>query len=170
MTGKSPVTASEEEKSALKALANGADRAEADRARAILLTLAGWTSARIAQAFGVREDTVRLWRSDFMRGGADALKASIAPGPALRTAAHRTARRPGSPEKVAYTPRCICRHRPVRRCSAIADLVSLPWTACAVVRMPHWCAASSQSPGGNCFGTGPSVLRSTDKSGALLDP
>jgi transposase len=82
MAGKSPVTASEEERAALKALANGADRAEADRARAILLTLAGWTSARIAQAFGVREDTVRLWRSDFMRGGADALKASIAPGPA----------------------------------------------------------------------------------------
>jgi transposase len=47
-----------------------------------LLTLAGWTSARIAEAFGVREDTVRLWRSDFMRGGIDALKASVAPGPA----------------------------------------------------------------------------------------
>jgi transposase len=29
----------------------------------------------------VREDTVRLWRSDFMRGGFEALKASIASGP-----------------------------------------------------------------------------------------
>ncbi len=29
----------------------------------------------------MREDTVRLWRSDFMRGGFEALKASIAPGP-----------------------------------------------------------------------------------------
>jgi transposase len=29
----------------------------------------------------VREDTVRLWRSDFGKGGIDALKASIAPGP-----------------------------------------------------------------------------------------
>jgi transposase len=66
---------------ALKAMAGGADRAEADRARAIMLTLGGWTSARIAEAFGVREDTVRLWRSDFMSGGVDALKASIAPGP-----------------------------------------------------------------------------------------
>lgn len=66
---------------ALKALAGGADRAEADRARSVLLTLDGWTSGRIAQAFGVREDTVRLWRSDFTRGGIDALKASIAPGP-----------------------------------------------------------------------------------------
>ena len=58
------------------------DRGEADRARAVLLTLAGWTSPRIAEAFGVREDTVRLWRSDFVRGGVEALKASVAPGPA----------------------------------------------------------------------------------------
>ena len=46
----------------------------------MLLTLSGWTSPRIAEAFGVREDTVRLWRSDFMRGGVDELKASGAPG------------------------------------------------------------------------------------------
>jgi transposase len=82
MAGKSPVTATDEQKTALKTLAGGVDRAEADRARAILLTLDGWTSGRIAQAFGVREDTVRLWRSDFMHGGIDALKASVAPGPA----------------------------------------------------------------------------------------
>jgi transposase len=81
MAGKSPVTATEEQQGALKALAGGADRAEADRARAILLTLAGWTSARIAEAFGVREDTVRLWRSDFAGGGVEALKARVAPGP-----------------------------------------------------------------------------------------
>jgi transposase len=81
MAGKSPVVATDDQKAALKALAGGSDRAEADRARAILLTLGGWTSARIAEAFGVREDTVRLWRSDFMSGGVDALKASVAPGP-----------------------------------------------------------------------------------------
>jgi transposase len=46
-------------------LAHSRERGEADRARAILLTLAGWTSPRIAEAFGVREDTVRLWRSEF---------------------------------------------------------------------------------------------------------
>ena len=68
MAGRSRVTATEEQKAALKALAEGADQAGADRARALLLTLDGWTSARIAQAFGVREDTVRLWRSDFARG------------------------------------------------------------------------------------------------------
>lgn len=82
MAGKSPVAATDDQRATLKALARGADRAEADRARAILLTLRGWTSARIAEAFGVREDTVRLWRSDFMSGGIDALKASVAPGPA----------------------------------------------------------------------------------------
>jgi transposase len=64
------------------ALAGSRERGEADRARAMLLTLAGWTSPRIAEAFGVRDDTVRLWRSDFMRGGVRALEATVAPGPA----------------------------------------------------------------------------------------
>jgi transposase len=81
MGGRSPVAASDEQRVALTALAGSRDRGEADRARAVLLTLAGWTSPRIAEAFGVREDTVRLWRSAFGRGGVDALKASIAPGP-----------------------------------------------------------------------------------------
>src|SRR5438477_8975781 len=92
MAGKSPVTATDDQKVALKRLAGGADRAEADRARAILLTLGGWTSARIAEAFSVREDTVRLWRSEFMSGGIDALRASVAPGPVpLKAAALRVA-------------------------------------------------------------------------------
>ena len=82
MAGRSPVTASEEQRKALQVLALSRDRGEADRARAVLLTLNGWTSPRIAEAFGVREDTVHLWRSDFLRGGVEALKASIAPGPA----------------------------------------------------------------------------------------
>lgn len=81
MSGKSPVSASEDQRAVLVALAGSRDRGEADRARAILLTLSGWTSPRIAEAFGVREDTVRLWRSDFSRGGIDALKATVAPGP-----------------------------------------------------------------------------------------
>ena len=94
MVGKSPVMASDEQRAALAALAGSRDRGEADRARAVLLTLAGWTSPKIAEAFGVREDTVRQWRSDFTAGGVAALKASIAPGPppvkseaALRVAA-----------------------------------------------------------------------------------
>jgi hypothetical protein len=39
----------------------------------MLLTLAGWTSPRIAEPFGVREDTVLLWRSDFVCGGVAAM-------------------------------------------------------------------------------------------------
>ena len=82
MTGKSSLLATEAQRAALTVLAGSRDRGEADRARAVLLTLAGWTSPRIAEAFGVREDTVRLWRSDFMNGGVEALKATVAPGPA----------------------------------------------------------------------------------------
>lgn len=82
MAGKSPVAASEEQKAALRRLAGSRDRGEADRARAVLLTLSGWTSPRIAEAFGVREDTVRLWRSDFARDGVAALETRPAPGTA----------------------------------------------------------------------------------------
>ena len=81
MAGKSRVTAGEEQRNALLTLAHSRDRGEADRARAILLTLSGWTSPRIAEAFSVRDDTVRLWRSEFARGGVGALKATVAPGP-----------------------------------------------------------------------------------------
>ena len=82
MAGKSPLAATEGQRRALMALSRSRDRGEADRARAILLTLSGWTSAQIAQAFGVREDTVRVWRGAFMTGGLEALEKSIAPGPA----------------------------------------------------------------------------------------
>jgi transposase len=81
MVGKSPVRATPEQLRLLEATAAGADRAEADRARSILLTLKGWTSSRIAEAYGVREDTVRLWRSEFMSGGVEALETRPLPGP-----------------------------------------------------------------------------------------
>jgi Hydantoinase B/oxoprolinase/Helix-turn-helix domain len=74
MAGKSPVLATQEQIAALESKAVGSDRAEADRARAILLTLRGWTNPHLAEAFGVREDTVRLWRSQFMNGGVEALE------------------------------------------------------------------------------------------------
>ena len=83
MAGKSLLAAERGAKSGVaEPRGNRGDRGEADRARAVLLTLAGWTSPRIAEAFGVREDTVRLWRSDFVRGGVEGLKANVAPGPA----------------------------------------------------------------------------------------
>jgi transposase len=80
MAGKSPVRATDAQQTVLRSMAMGSDRAQADRARAMLLTLSGWTSTRIAEAFGVREETVRLWRSDFMGGGVDALVGSVAAG------------------------------------------------------------------------------------------
>ena len=82
MAGKSPVRLSEAQGLALQLLAQSADRREADRARAILLTLKGWTSADIAEVFGVREDMVRFWRGAFMQDGIDAVRASRAPGAA----------------------------------------------------------------------------------------
>ena len=82
MAGKSPIGATEDQRRALMALSRSRDRGEADRARAILLTRSGWTSAQIAEAFGVREDTVRFWRSTCMTGGIEALKTAVAPGPA----------------------------------------------------------------------------------------
>ena len=81
MAGKSPIAATNEQIAALEALAASRNRGEADRARAVLLTLEGWTSAEIAQAFRVREDTVRFWRGDFLRGGVDAVAASVYGGP-----------------------------------------------------------------------------------------
>ena len=82
MVGKSPVVADEEQRRALSDLGRSRERGEADRARAILLTLSGWTSPGIARAFGVREDTVRLWRGVFMQDGVEALRKRLLPGPA----------------------------------------------------------------------------------------
>src|SRR4051812_31771764 len=82
MAGKSVVAGDEAQRRELVALSHSRDRGEGDRARAIFLTLLGWTSAQIAEAFGVREDTVRFWRSAFRTGGIAALKTAVAPGPA----------------------------------------------------------------------------------------
>ena len=56
-------------------------RGEADRARAILLTLQGWTSLEVAEAFGVTPEAVRHWRGWFGERGVDALRSTLAPGP-----------------------------------------------------------------------------------------
>jgi hypothetical protein len=54
---------------ALAVLASGPDCAEADRARAVLLTLSGRTSVGIGEAFGVREDTAPLGASTSCAAG-----------------------------------------------------------------------------------------------------
>jgi len=81
MSGRSALVATAEQKAALQALSRSDVRGEANRARAILLTLQGWTSPRLAQAFGVTPDAVRHWRGWFSERGVDALRSTVAPGP-----------------------------------------------------------------------------------------
>ena len=81
MAGRSSLVASAEQETALRALACSSMRGEADRARAVLLTLAGWTAPEIGEAFGTTEDAVRRWRQWFAQGGVDALRSTLAPGP-----------------------------------------------------------------------------------------
>jgi len=82
MAGRSPVVADADQHRALLTLAQSRERAEADGARCILLTLSGWTSPVLAEVFGVREDTVRMWRMTFMASGVAALETCVALGPA----------------------------------------------------------------------------------------
>jgi transposase len=81
MSGRSPLCATEEQEAGLAELARSELRGEADRARAILLTLSGWTSIDVAEAFGVTADSVRHWRQWFAEAGVEALRSSLAPGP-----------------------------------------------------------------------------------------
>jgi transposase len=81
MSSRSPLSATNDQKSALAELAGSELRGEADRGRAILLTLAGWTGPEIAEAFGVTADSVRHWRQWFAEGGVEALRSTLAPGP-----------------------------------------------------------------------------------------
>jgi len=81
MSGRSWVEATAEEREELRDMAGSADREEADRARAILLSLEGWTSERIAAAFCAKPDSVRHWRWIFGREGVAGLRARTASGP-----------------------------------------------------------------------------------------
>lgn len=106
MAGRSPVTTTEDQKAELKVLAQGADRAEADRAHALLLTLDGWTSARIAQAFGVREDKRTTAKTE--QGGQ--AKSKRIPGSAMSTRIGECARSGLSLGRVrnSIMARCWC--------------------------------------------------------------
>jgi transposase len=90
MPGRSKITADEQERSALQALGRPAWRSEADRARAILLTLAGRRAAEIAAGLGMHVSTVREWRGRFLQGGIAALQHRTPPGrPNPRACPHR---------------------------------------------------------------------------------
>src|SRR4051812_27247054 len=69
MPGKSTVTADAVEQATLRDLSKSEYRGEADRARAILLTLEGRKAEEIAAVLGVHISTVRNWRGYFMHGG-----------------------------------------------------------------------------------------------------
>lgn len=75
------VTASVEQLAELKELSRSERRDEADRARAVLLSLEGWTSEAIGTAFGVTADSVRHWRGWYAAGGVEGLRAAVVPGP-----------------------------------------------------------------------------------------
>ena len=68
----------------LERLSRSGLRAEADRARAVLWSLAGESSAVIGQRLGVRAEQVRRWRAAVARAGWQ----RCAPGPGR--GGHRT--------------------------------------------------------------------------------
>lgn len=80
MARRSTITADEAERIELRALARSAHRGEADRARAVLMTLDGRPAADIAGALGVHVSTVRGWRGLFARGRITALRRRQPPG------------------------------------------------------------------------------------------
>jgi transposase len=80
MPGKSKLTADAAERAALRTLSKSEQRGEADRARAILLTLEGRKAEEIAAVLGVHVSTVRNWRGYFAHGG------GAAAAPEARTA------------------------------------------------------------------------------------
>lgn len=88
------LTAEGAERAELERLSRSAVRGEADRARAVLGSLAGETSAAIAARLGVRAEQVRRWRSAVRSGGVAALRSRPRPGrtPRKREAALAVAR------------------------------------------------------------------------------
>ena len=80
MPGKSTLTADAAEQAALRALSKSEQRGEADRARAILLTLEGRRAEEIAAVLGVHISTVHNWRGYFVHGGVAGLRRRTAPG------------------------------------------------------------------------------------------
>jgi transposase len=80
MPGKSKLTADAAAQAALRNLSKSEHRGEADRARAILLTLAGQRAEDIAVALGVHVSTVHNWRGYFAHGGVTGLRRRTAPG------------------------------------------------------------------------------------------
>src|SRR3954471_23656866 len=88
------LTAGKAERAELERLSRSAVRGEADRARAVLWSLAGETSAAIAARLGGRAEQVRRWRAAVRSGGGAARRSRPRPGrtPRKREAALAVAR------------------------------------------------------------------------------
>src|SRR3954449_5812031 len=88
MPGKSKLTADAAEQAVLPALSKSEERGEADRARAILLTLEGRRAEEIAAVLGVHTSTVRNWRGYFAPGGVAGLRRRPRPGQQAKIGPH----------------------------------------------------------------------------------
>jgi hypothetical protein len=67
-----------------------------ESALAMLLTLSGWTSPEVAEAFGVTADSVRYWRQWFADDGVEALRSTGA-----RSVTRTRRKRPGGGQRGA---------------------------------------------------------------------
>ena len=88
MPGTSTLTADAAEQAVLRALSKSEQRGEADRARAILLTLEGRKAEEIAAVLGVHVSTVRTWRGYFVHGGVAGLRRRPRPGQQAKIGPH----------------------------------------------------------------------------------
>ena len=88
MPGKSKLTADAAERATLRGLSKSEHRGEADRARAILLTLEGRRAEEIAATLGVHVSTVRNWRGYFAHGGVAGLRRRPRPGQQAKIGPH----------------------------------------------------------------------------------
>jgi transposase len=88
MPGRSKLTADAAERAVLRALSKSEQRGEADRARAILLTLEGRKAEEIAAVLGVHVSTVRNWRGYFAHSGVAGLRRRQRPGQRAKIGPH----------------------------------------------------------------------------------
>src|SRR3954451_6802862 len=129
MAGKSTLTADAAEQAALRGLSKSEQRGEADRARAILLTLEGRHAGEIAAVLGVHVSTVRNWRGYFSHGGAAAAREARTAG---QDRAACRGDRGGDPER-RHAPRWrvdagapVYRDCPARRAGDLAAVACAP--------------------------------------------
>src|SRR3954449_11527314 len=153
MAGKSTLTADAPEQAALRALSKSEQRGEADRARAILLTLEGRKAEEIAAVLGVHISTVRNWRGYFVHGGGAGVRGrprvggeslgggggggggatatpeagrAVCGGAACRGDRRDDPERRCGPRRRLDAGAVVCRDRPARRAGDLAALAVAP--------------------------------------------